>query len=580
MGIADKFKATVLTVYKADTSQQRSEIKKLKKAQEDQADSANKGIDGQLAMLAKAGAAVGAVVAAYKLAEVGLEAYEKRSRLMASTVGVDLKGLQSATKGLVSETRLLEFASKAMNGTFKLSQAQMEQAVTGAVALRKTLGVDLQKALEVTQKSITEGTTEPLKELGLVVKGVENDTREGLNAALKELAQQARLAGPDLAIPGDEMSRSQVKMANSVDQLKISLGELAQSLAPVISELAEMVGLLAQASTFIFGGKSLHSQAMAALNDDAFNKNRRNGFSSLVGNSLGRDTRSPLPGDFGSAFSGAGAGASAGISKRRRSGTGGGYTLGNSANLSGGLDIDPGGYTGANSLGHANIANGNRSVLAAGEEGRLATIGASEAARSLSESLAAIEVEKHQNLLQGIFGVPSEIDAQTVAITQMAGAFDGLANAFGSGVDALITGSESFASAFKNAIGESLRAMAVEMSISAVKHTAYGLGSLAFGDARGATTHFAAAAQFGAGALAAGVGANLMGAGRPASVGAGTAGVGSASPSNDNDSSGKTVVNIIGRDFAMMNDHQRAAQFRTISREAGMEIDGDVAFNG
>jgi hypothetical protein len=191
--------------------------------------------------------------------------------------------------------------------------------------------------------------------------------------------------------------------------------------------------------------------------------------------------------------------------------------------------------------------------------------------------------EQENSVMSALFGTPAEIDAHVVAIQQLGGAMDGLAGAFGAGVDAMITGSEGFASAFKNAIGESLRAMAAEMTISAVKHTAYGLASLAFLDGRGAAAHFAAAGQFAGGALLAGGGARLLGAGQTGSSAtprtAGSAGVGSAAPANSNDG-GKTVVQIIGRDFAGMNDHQRAAQWRQISREAGMEIEGDVVVNG
>jgi hypothetical protein len=193
--------------------------------------------------------------------------------------------------------------------------------------------------------------------------------------------------------------------------------------------------------------------------------------------------------------------------------------------------------------------------------------------------------EQENSVMSSIFGTPAEIDQHTVAISQLGSAMDGMANAFGAGVDALITGSSSFADAFKNAIGESLRAMSVEMAISAVKHTAYGLASLAFMDGRGAAAHFAAAGQFAAGAVAAGGGARLLGAGQAPTAGAGastagTAGVGSASPANGNENGGTTVVNIIGRDFAGLNEHQRAAQYREISREAGVEINGDVVVNG
>lgn len=591
MGVFDKFKSVVLTTYEVDTKPMKKGLKDLKGAQKEQADAAEAAAEkqdaaskAQVAMLGKVAVAATAVVGAYKLAQVGLEAYEKRSRLAASTVGVDLKGLQSATKGLVSETRLLEFASKAMNGTFKLSQAQMEQAVTGALALRKTLGVDLQKALEVTQKSITEGTTEPLKELGLVVKDVENDTREGLNAALKELAEQAKLAGPDLRIPGDEMAESQVKMADAVEDLKISLGNLATALAPVLASLAELVGLLAQASSFLFEGDNLFETAQKAAFDKSFIGKainpivaQRETAAKLVAGarSAGRFLNTPLGGS---------APANSNTPRGRR-GSGGGYTLSNSAILGNGLD--GGGYTGANSSGHGALAASTREALAARQSIAGVTDGLAELEQQRqafwqgkADSAAAAEA----GIFAGIFGTPTEINETAMALSALAQGFDGFAGAFGSGVDALITGSESFASAFKNAIGESLRAMAVDMSIRAFREAAMGIGQLALGNVASAAVHGKAAAMYGAGAVAAGVGARLLGAGQAASVGSvpstsGSAGVGSASPANGNENGSSTII-VLGDDYGSRSARERESLIRETMRGAGISATGDFVVNG
>lgn len=585
------FESTVKTVYKADTKQMRSELKKLSKEQQVQAKAAieasekqNDAVDRQIAMLGKVAVAAAAVTGAYMAAKVGLEAYEKRSRLSSATVGVNLEGLQKATKGLVSETQLLEFASKAMNGTFKLSQAQMEQAMAGAVALRKTLGVDLQKALEVTTKSITEGTTEPLKELGLVVKGVENDTREGLNAALKELAEQARLAGPDLAIPGDEMAKSQVAMTDAVENLKISLGKLAQSLAPVIAKLAHLVSLLAQASEYTFGGSTV-GDSMAEARRRLRGKSLGDtevGYAGQSAQRAGYDRLKAGLGQAGSAFASAYRAGPPKTGGSKRSGSGGGYTLGNSSYIEDGLDIDPGGYTGANSSGHGALAAGNREALVALESVRGASDGVKEAIKAAAEFQKSQGMEK-ANMLAGIFGTPTEIDATAEALMALTSGFDSLAGAFGSGVDALITGSSSFAEAFKKAIGESLRSMAVDMSIRALREAAMGIGELALGNVPAAALHGKAALAYGVGAVAAGAAARTMGAGQvntSAPKTAGSAGVGSSGAGASNDNGGKTVVQIIGNDFAGMNARQREAMWRQTSRSAGVQIEGDVVING
>ena len=87
---------------------------------------------------------------------------------------------------------------------------------------------------------------------------------------------------------------------------------------------------------------------------------------------------------------------------------------------------------------------------------------------------------------------------------------------------AWIDGSMSAGQAFKKFIADALEGLASQMLIESLKHAAYALGSLAFGDVRGAAQHGAAAAAFGAGAIAAGFAAKELGAGqRGGSAGAG-----------------------------------------------------------
>lgn len=412
MGISD-MTSKVLTIYKADTKPMRKELKKLSKEQQAQAKVAieasekqNDAIDKQIAMLGKVAIAAGAAVAAYKVAEAGIEAYQKRSRLAAATTGADLKGLQKATKGLVSETRLLEFASKAMNGTFKLSQDQMELALRGAVALRKTLGVELPHAMERMQQALTEGTTEPLKELGLVVKGVENDTREGLMAALGELAEQARLAGPDMALPGDAMAESQVKMADATEKLKIALGQLAIALTPVIAKLAEMVALVAQAAEIAFGDRpSLISQAKkmargASLGDseesllDSYNKREeyyrlKTGLSNIGGRLYEGFKNGPIKtGSGGRKRSGG------------RGGSGGGFTLSGSQSIEDGLrGVSTGGamFRGQR-FAEANSFRGETASAAFGANA------AAEQALATMRAMDEIAARQQTTMLAGILG--------------------------------------------------------------------------------------------------------------------------------------------------------------------------------
>lgn len=588
------FESTVKTIYKADTKQMKSELRKLSKEQRaqakiaiDSADKQNDAIDKQIAMLGKAVIAIGAVTAAYKVAQVGIEAYAERSRLNAATVGVDLDGLKKATQGLVSETRLLEFASKSMNGTFKLSQSEMETALKGVIGLRNE-GNELSKTLDNVGKALQEGTSEPLKELGHNFKTV-NDTATGVRDVLADLAKTAREKGGDLGIPGDAMAESQVKMKDAVDDLKISLGKLAQSLAPVIAALAKVVGYIAyladkaeQVNEF---GSFLPGQGgvqQAALN--AALKKKQAELRAAVANtptSTGYESQYENGPMFGPTFDGKVPGTKKAGRKGGRKSTGpaGGFDVfGAGTSAVTGLGSGIGGYFDGVKARTAADQDNARGIAAEDLDKYIETIEKASALKALTNDM-------NDSVMSSIFGTPAEMDQRTTSIIMLSDAFGGLTNAFGAGVDALITGSDSFANAFKTAIGESLRSMAVEMSISALKHTAYGLASVAFLDGRGAAAHFAAAGQFGAGAIAAGAGARLLGAGAPASTGggagagAGSAGVGTASPPPGKDK-GNTQVFILGDDFGSLSSRERESRFRDISRSAGFTIEGDVVQNG
>jgi hypothetical protein len=105
--------------------------------------------------------------------------------------------------------------------------------------------------------------------------------------------------------------------------------------------------------------------------------------------------------------------------------------------------------------------------------------------------------------LAAIFGPIEEFDLYKQA-------FDTLGGAVGSSMKAWIEGSESAGDAFKGFIGQAVEGIAVQMAMEALKHGAYALGSLAFGDIRGAAQHGQAAAAFAAGSLiAAGVAREL-----------------------------------------------------------------------
>lgn len=88
--------------------------------------------------------------------------------------------------------------------------------------------------------------------------------------------------------------------------------------------------------------------------------------------------------------------------------------------------------------------------------------------------------------------------------------FDSMVDALRQGVVAWILYGESLGKALKKALAEQLANLAVEFAIQALKHAAYALGSLAFGNFAGAAKHAAATAAFAAAAAATGFGARSL----------------------------------------------------------------------
>jgi hypothetical protein len=160
------------------------------------------------------------------------------------------------------------------------------------------------------------------------------------------------------------------------------------------------------------------------------------------------------------------------------------------------------GYGGANSYGSGKGLVG----ATANEYGGLSTIKLGNI-RPFDDSAnlyKASASRRNDSYLEQTFGKIEEFHAYKTA-------FDTLGGAVSASLTAWIDGSESAGKAFKHFVADALKALASQMLIEALKHGAYALGSLAFGDPAGAAKHGAAAAAFGAGAVAAAVAARALG---------------------------------------------------------------------
>lgn len=150
-----------------------------------------------------------------------------------------------------------------------------------------------------------------------------------------------------------------------------------------------------------------------------------------------------------------------------------------------------------------------------------------------------------QSQLAQVFGPLTEFNAY-------AAAFDTLGGAVGSALGAWIDGSMSAGKAFKAFIAEAVKGIAIQMAMEALKHGAFAIGSLAFGDFKSAALHGQAAGQFALGAAAASIaakGLNGSSGGAPSSAG----GYRPVAPSTAAPASGanpSSAVIVVGDPFA------------------------------
>lgn len=240
-------------------------------------------------------------------------------------------------------------------------------------------------------------------------------------------------------------------------------------------------------------------------------------------------------------------------------------TFGMFANV-GQTDYDFDWYGKTTSPGSA--ASMNAQGFAIDEQKLLEQITAGMDLRSVDEQYRSFNAQQSNSKLEQMFGPIDEFNAYQEAFNMLGGAVT-------SAMDAWIDGSMSAGEAVKKFIGQALKALASQMAIESLKHGAYALGSLAFGDVRGAGQHAAAAAAFGVGAAAAAVAAKSMGGGAaPTSAGAsagGSAGGGSSFAGTAQQGTGERIIVVMGDSFSRSSPRmQQLDAERTV----------DLAFGG
>lgn len=590
------FASTVLTRYKADTSDAKQKIRELTGEQRKQAkehlealEKQNAGIEKHIATVAKIGAAIGAVAGGVALAKKAWAEYTEDATLRANLHGADIERIQQAAGGLITQYEAMNLVVADNNGAWDISQAQMETVATAMRSLTKQ-GNDQTRVFENVKKALTEGSIEPLKEFGIVIEGV-SGKEASFNAFMQAMEAETKKFGGDLTNVNDDAKRSMVELKDSFRELSVALGSIINDLMPLIVAITGVVADFVSAVSSFFSGTSAWSPintlnagereflAERAKRDRGMHKFLDRSTGKMTGgddwNAINRGFEEKLISTEGLVFevdrlsrewlgvtvSHNVVALAKGLSevakqKRKTAGKGGGARL---------PRLDASGYGSAEFGGFIDSWGG---AFGAGGDIGIGGIGGTafldaEAARMMEfstrgERYAAFDKAKlgeQNDYLGGIFGPIEQFDKYAAAFGMLSGAAQ---SAFAAWID----GSMGVGEAMKAFAAQSMKAIASDMFGKSIQHAAYAIGMLAFGRPDQAAMHGKAAAAFGAGAIATGLiakelGGNVSGS-KPS---AGQSGNGAGAGVRQIGGVGNLGYNatvVIGDDFADDSPRQRA----------------------
>lgn len=565
----------------------------------------------------KVGLAIGGGTAAIIGLKAAFSEFANHQRLVTAAAGVDIKRLQDAAGGLATKMELLEFAAKAQHGAMRLSTDQM---VIAQKAIRQLVreGHDHEEVTKKVTNAIVKLNGGGLGDFGILIEKGKTEAEDftRIMDALSEKAGKAEGATDNSA---ESIQKLGVRFVDAGDKIMQSLGKLVVSLEPVISAVARLTEGIAD----LFGGMlegwgGLFSMLGGRENflkfygyeasdfDSSYAKtgDRLENYQAQGGSTADFITSSTTfrGSDSQAGLGGVGAkddtfAVIAAYEEEQRKKNRGITLRGGAKKPAGMTEAEARAILGSAYIDYTDFGAG------AGTGGSLGARAddtmRDEFGRALGVDPQAILSAKltqnwndrlrgpgpglgdgirgaQQSHLERMFGPLSQFNAYKQA-------FDTLSGAASSAMGAWIDGSASAGTAFKKFIGEALKGVASQMLVESLKHAAFALGSLAFGDFSGAARHGAAAAAFGSGAGVAAIAARELGGGgggasHGASAGAG-GGAGASVPTSYSAGgpggastlgAGSAPIIVVGSAFAYDSPRSQQRIARRLVQEAGL----------
>lgn len=522
-------------------------------------DSINAGVD-KLGKLNQAFEGVGKIVG---FGEQALKAYGERIRLEAAAGSTNIGKLEEAFGGLVNRTEVLKFAAQAQNGALKLTQEQMEKVAKATVGLSRA-GFDQEEVFKKLTEAAVKAKAEGLDDYGMSVKEGANAT-ETLNNVLaaydKKIAETAGLS----STAADDIQQLSIAWENAKSKALEYAGAAVFAFTRPTRGMEKGEGAafwLANIGTLGAASYMVDQNATAAANasidkylpgamsgigsstDEWGNYvGPRDDWSTAAGGSLDATKADVMMGKLTRDLVARQAAAKKAQEEAKKSAT-------EHAKLARELAAEAAGRAllrsmregatveatdrtfGTEQVGDYLRYRPNQPDLSLGAAADSTSMDAEAAAstraletgyqaQAMTENFMATvnKFRGQQSWLETTFGSVDEISGYSTA-------FGALQGATTSAMQAWISGSMSLGLAVKKGIGDSLAGVASQLGVESLKHAAYAVGSLAFGDLTGVARHGAASAAFGAGAVAAAAAAKKLGASVSAEMAANKAAAG------------------------------------------------------
>lgn len=580
----------IVTQYVADASghmravsQIKTSQEQLTKAVEDSAKAQGKAASSAADMLAKMQLGFGVVKGAMDIAKASWNELSQAQTLATASGAVSITAMQTASAGLVEKMDLLKLAAAGQTGAFKLNQKQMND-VAGAVRALTRDGKDQADVINKLTDAITKGTGQGLDDFGIMLDSTGDKTKD-FTLLMDALEKKSNSVKNATLSQSEAMKQTGVTFADSMSKIRQSIGEIVVALQPLIGAIADLTstaaGWISNITDFT---NVMIDGAKAAMGSDSAGRRLQNRFTrsstsfeeyTIGGGQDNWQTFLDNQGQFQDkldkdridtqgaaraivdATNGMRDGINlvgkligAGASKVKKPGKTGGGSADTWADVQYDRDMA---FAQAELDYQIRITAERQAQAVLMAEWRASVDASANAAMNEQLDAAAASMnqlienlkyigQEHSNLAE-IFGPIEDI-------TLYADAFNMLTGAVGAAMDAWIDGTGNAGEAVRHLIADTLKAEAKGMAVQALKHGAYAIGSLAFGDVAGASAHGKAALMFAGGAVAAGLAANQLGTSAGDSASA-PGGGGGGAPSTYNQQAQPTgAIIVYGDSFA------------------------------